>query len=215
MWSIWHVADIGGQHCPCPALVSFSSGFSGKSCPVSICPDSVSLDFVSCLDSVRIFGKNAVRRCLSVRPDKDETELSRFLVSLSTDVWHVAWKCIDGWIIFSISGYIPWIHCNEIILFKYSHFIKGYNSFKIRLKDGIVLSIFTSFTTFYVHIALICLQRHRPVHNAVRNPGHHPRPRLRPTYQYRWYLLFDFTSMFYTYVMISTNFIFLFKGMEW
>ena len=73
-------ADVGGQLCPCPVLVSFLSGFSGKSCPVSVrcpdsvrifcpvsvCPDSVCLDFVSCLDSVRIFRKNAVR-CLSVR----------------------------------------------------------------------------------------------------------------------------------------------------
>ena len=73
-------SDVGGQYCPCPVLVSFLSGFSGKSCPVSVCcpdsvrircpvsvcPDSVCLDFVSFPDSVRIFGKNAVR-CLSVR----------------------------------------------------------------------------------------------------------------------------------------------------
>ena len=29
-------ADVGGQHCPCPVFVSFSSGFSGKSCLVSV-----------------------------------------------------------------------------------------------------------------------------------------------------------------------------------
>ena len=60
--------------------VSFLSGFSRKSCPVSvfcldsvqifcpvsISPDSVCLGSVSCLDFVRIFRKKAVR-CLSVR----------------------------------------------------------------------------------------------------------------------------------------------------
>ena len=35
-------------------------------CQVSVCPDSVCLDFVSCPDSVQIFRKNAVL-CLSVR----------------------------------------------------------------------------------------------------------------------------------------------------
>ena len=35
MWN-WP-ADVGGQYCPCPALVSFLSGFSGKKCPVSVC----------------------------------------------------------------------------------------------------------------------------------------------------------------------------------
>ena len=72
--------DVGGQHCPCPVRVSFLSGFSGKSCPVSVrcpdsvrifcqvsvCPDSVCLDYVSCPDSVQIFRQNAVL-CLSVR----------------------------------------------------------------------------------------------------------------------------------------------------
>ena len=60
--------------------VSFLSGFSGKSCPVSVCcpdsvrifcpvsvcPDSVCLESVRCPDSVRILRKKAVR-CLSVR----------------------------------------------------------------------------------------------------------------------------------------------------
>ena len=73
-------SDVGGQHCPCPVRVSFLSGFSGKSCPVSVrcpdsvrifcqvsvCPDSACLDSVRCPDSVRIFRKKAVR-CLSVR----------------------------------------------------------------------------------------------------------------------------------------------------
>ena len=77
---MFSMTDVGGQHCPCPVRVSFLSGFSGKSCPVSVrcpdsvrifcqvsvCPDSVCLDSVRCPDSVRIFGKQAVR-CLSVR----------------------------------------------------------------------------------------------------------------------------------------------------
>ena len=78
-------ADVGGQYCPCPALVSFLSGFSGKKCPVSICPDSVCLDSVRCPDTVPNFRKNAVR-CLFVRPDKDKTELFGLSVSLFTDV---------------------------------------------------------------------------------------------------------------------------------
>ena len=50
--------DVGGQHCPCPVLVSFFSGFSGKSCPVSVCcPDFVCLDSISCPDSVRTLEK--------------------------------------------------------------------------------------------------------------------------------------------------------------
>ena len=51
--------DVGGEHYSCPVLVLF---LSGKSCPVSVRPDSV------CLDSVRcpIFLKNAVLS-LSVR----------------------------------------------------------------------------------------------------------------------------------------------------
>ena len=74
------LADVGGQHCPCPVRVLFLSGFSGKSCPVSVCcpdsvrifcpvsvcPDSVCLESVRCPDSVRILRKKAVR-CLSVR----------------------------------------------------------------------------------------------------------------------------------------------------
>ena len=52
-----------------------------EDCPMSFCPHFV------CLDSVRNFRKNAVC-CLSVRPDKDETELSGLPVSLSADVWY-------------------------------------------------------------------------------------------------------------------------------
>ena len=63
-------ADVGEHHCPCPVLVSFLSGISGKSCP----------------DSVRILEKKAVR-CLSVRSGKGETELAGFSLSLSADVW--------------------------------------------------------------------------------------------------------------------------------
>ena len=49
----------------CP-LSGFCPDFWKTSCPVSVCPGPICLDFVSCLDSVRIFRKNAVR-CLSVR----------------------------------------------------------------------------------------------------------------------------------------------------
>ena len=68
-------ADVGGQHCPCPVRVLFLSGFSGKSCPVSVwCPDSVQIfcpmsvcpDFF-CLDSVRCPDLKKTVRCLSVR----------------------------------------------------------------------------------------------------------------------------------------------------
>ena len=52
---------------------------------MSFCPDFVCLDSFRCPDFVRNFRKNAVR-CPSVRPDKDETELSGFSVSLSADV---------------------------------------------------------------------------------------------------------------------------------
>ena len=51
-----------------------------------LCPNFVYLDSVRCPDSVRNFRKNAVR-CLSVRPDKGETELSGLSLSLSADVW--------------------------------------------------------------------------------------------------------------------------------
>ena len=60
--------------------------FRKKSFPVSVCPDSVCLDSVRCPDFVRISQKNSVR-CLSVRPDKDKTELSGLSLSLSADVW--------------------------------------------------------------------------------------------------------------------------------
>ena len=59
--------------------------FRKKSFPVSVCPDSVCLDSVRCPDFVRISQKNSVR-CLSVRPDKDKTELSGLSLSLSADV---------------------------------------------------------------------------------------------------------------------------------
>ena len=62
------VPDVGGQHCPSPVRV-FVRIFQ-KSCPVSVC-----LDSVPCPDSVRIFRKKAFR-CLSVRQDNDEKELS-------------------------------------------------------------------------------------------------------------------------------------------
>ena len=68
----------------CP-LSGFCPEFRKKRCPVSVCPDSVYLDSVRCPYSVRNFRKNAVR-CLSVRPDKDKTELSGLSVSLSADV---------------------------------------------------------------------------------------------------------------------------------
>ena len=55
--------------------VSFLSGFSRKSFPVSVCYP----------DSVRNFVKNPVR-CLFVRPDRDNTELSGLSLSLSADV---------------------------------------------------------------------------------------------------------------------------------
>ena len=74
-------ADVGGQRCPCPFRVSFYPGFSVKSCPMSVC----------CPDSVRILDKKAVR-CLSARPNKDETELSGPSLSLSTDVYFGGWK---------------------------------------------------------------------------------------------------------------------------
>ena len=73
----------------CP-LSGFCPDFRKKDCPMSFCPDFVCLDSVRCPDFVRNFRKNAVR-CLSVRPDKDETELSGFSVSLSADVCLVTW----------------------------------------------------------------------------------------------------------------------------
>ena len=66
-------SDVGGQRCPCPILVSFLSGFPGKSCQVSVCfPESVRifcqetvrLDSVRCLDSVRILEKKLSVACL-------------------------------------------------------------------------------------------------------------------------------------------------------
>ena len=68
----------------CP-LSGFCPEFRKKRCPVSVCPDSVCLNSVRRPDSVRNFAKNPFR-CLSVRPDKDETELSGLSLSLSADV---------------------------------------------------------------------------------------------------------------------------------
>ena len=96
-------SDVGEQHCPCPVFVSFLSGFPGKSCPVSVCcldfvrilcpvsvcPDFFSLDSVRWPDSVRILEK--ALRCLSVRSEKDETELYGLSLTLSADVWTQCW----------------------------------------------------------------------------------------------------------------------------
>ena len=96
-------ADDSGQYFPCPILVSFRTGFSGKSCPVSVhCPNSVCLGSVSCpnlekkkmlhgvcldffcLDFVGILSRFLKNGCeLSVC--SAETEVSGLLVSLSTD----------------------------------------------------------------------------------------------------------------------------------
>ena len=94
-------SDVGGQHCPCPVLVSFLSDLSGKSCPVSVwcldsvwifCSDSICLDSARFPDSVRNCMKNA-NQCLSVRPDKDDTEPSGVALSLSADVCSTCcWK---------------------------------------------------------------------------------------------------------------------------
>ena len=84
-----NITDVGGQHCPCPVFVSFLSGFSENRvwCLPAVrifCPVSACLDSVSCHDSVWTLRRNTVR-CLSVRPDKDETELSELSLSLSTN----------------------------------------------------------------------------------------------------------------------------------
>ena len=78
--------ELSGQHCLGPVLVRFLSGYTGKFCLasvrcrgfLSVCPDFVCRDSVRCPDSVSIFQKK------SVRPDKDKTEVSGFLLSLST-----------------------------------------------------------------------------------------------------------------------------------
>ena len=73
--------------CPCLVFARIFRKILSGVCPVSgFCPDSVCLDSVRCQDSVRIFRKKAFR-CLSVRPDKDKTELSGLSLSLSADVW--------------------------------------------------------------------------------------------------------------------------------
>ena len=52
---MFSVTDVGGQHCPCPVRVSFLSGFSRKSCPLSVrCLDSVRILSVSILSAVRV-----------------------------------------------------------------------------------------------------------------------------------------------------------------
>ena len=73
--------DVGGQHCPCLVFerifrnilsgVCLTEFFLSRFYPLSgFCPD---------------FRKKSVR-CLSVRPDKDKTELSGLSLSLSADV---------------------------------------------------------------------------------------------------------------------------------
>ena len=88
-------SELSGQHCLGPVLVQFLFGFSGKFCLVSVrcpdfvkirCPVSVCRDSVRCPDSVSIFQKKSVR-CLSVRPDKDKTDVSGFSLSLYTLLW--------------------------------------------------------------------------------------------------------------------------------
>ena len=94
--------DVGGQHCPCPVLVSFLSWFSIKSCLVSVCcPDFLSGVCLSgfCLSRFCQLSRfcplsgfcpdyrKKAARCLSVRPDKDETQLSGLSLYLSADVW--------------------------------------------------------------------------------------------------------------------------------
>ena len=64
-------AKVGGQHCPCPVL-----------------PEKRA----RCLFAVRILSRfcpefKKTVRCLFVRPDKDEIELSGLSLSLSADVW--------------------------------------------------------------------------------------------------------------------------------
>ena len=95
------VPDVGGQHCPCPVLVSFVSGLAEKSCPVPVyCPDCVRIFVrflfvrnlsVSIPSAVWIpsgFSKKSVR-CLPVWSVKDEPEVSGLSMSLSADVWSV------------------------------------------------------------------------------------------------------------------------------
>ena len=65
---VW--SDVGGQHCPCPVLVSFLSGFFGKSCPVSICcPDFLPGICLSRFCQLSAFCPDYKKSCpLSVRP---------------------------------------------------------------------------------------------------------------------------------------------------
>ena len=76
--------------------VSILSGFCPelckKCCPSSVCPDFSCLDSVRCSDSVRILEKKTVC-CLSVRPEKNETELSGPLLSMPADVWVLLCLC--------------------------------------------------------------------------------------------------------------------------
>ena len=62
--------DVGGQQCPCPVLVSFLSGFPGKSCPVSVCsPESVRIFPFTFLTAVRILSEFYKKSCpVSVCP---------------------------------------------------------------------------------------------------------------------------------------------------
>ena len=95
-------ADVGGQHCPCHVLVSFQSGFPGKSCPMSVCCPyflSGACLFGFCLTRFyqlsgfcQDFAKKAVR-CLSVRSDKDETEVNS---ERCPDFWYDCPPTPDG-----------------------------------------------------------------------------------------------------------------------
>ena len=92
--------DVGGQHCPCPVLVSFLSWFSVKSCPVSVCPDSVCVGSVSCLDSVlcpdsvRIIEKKLPVVCLSGRT-RTRQSCPDFHCPCppTSELNHKSWKC--------------------------------------------------------------------------------------------------------------------------
>ena len=102
MYNVKGSTDVGGQHCPCPVLISFLSGFSGKSCPVSVCcPDFLSSVCLSgfCLPGFYLsrfspptrfcpdFRKKLSVVCLSGRT-RTRSGISLFL---SADVWF-SWR---------------------------------------------------------------------------------------------------------------------------
>ena len=78
----WLSVRLLRRYCP---LSGICPNFWIKGCPMSLFPDSACLDSDHCLDFVP---EKAVR-CRSFRLNKGETELSRFPVSLSADVWLV------------------------------------------------------------------------------------------------------------------------------